>query len=121
MKVYLDMCCLKRPFDDAGVPRNRIEAEAVLSIQKAIESGSLEFVRSPRRTTWRTRRTRTPSGGNASIDGSRDTISPPRPLAGSTTGAGSSLPPASVPSMLDTSHGPRSAERTSSSPPTTGC
>jgi predicted nucleic acid-binding protein len=46
MKLYLDLCCLKRPFDDPTVPRIRIEAEAVLSIQKAIEVGQHSFIRS---------------------------------------------------------------------------
>jgi hypothetical protein len=46
MRVYLDLCCLKRPFDDQGVPRVRLEAEAVVSIQKAIEEGAHTFVRS---------------------------------------------------------------------------
>lgn len=46
MRVYLDLCCLKRPFDDQGVPRVRLEAEAVVSIQKVIEEGAHTFVRS---------------------------------------------------------------------------
>jgi hypothetical protein len=29
--LYLDICCLKRPFDDQAQPRIRIESEAVLS------------------------------------------------------------------------------------------
>jgi predicted nucleic acid-binding protein len=45
MWVYLDMCCLKRPFDDQSNPRIRVEAEAVLALLAA-ESGSLEFIRS---------------------------------------------------------------------------
>ena len=32
MRVYLDVCCLKRPFDDQGQPRMRIESEAVLAL-----------------------------------------------------------------------------------------
>lgn len=32
MRLYLDVCCLKRPFDDQGQPRVRIESEAVLAL-----------------------------------------------------------------------------------------
>jgi predicted nucleic acid-binding protein len=32
MKIYLDVCCLNRPFDDANQDRVRIESEAVLTI-----------------------------------------------------------------------------------------
>lgn len=45
MLLYLDMCCLKRPFDDQSHPRIRLESEAVLSLLAA-ESNSLQFVRS---------------------------------------------------------------------------
>jgi hypothetical protein len=45
MLVYLDMCCLKRPFDDQSRPRIRLEAEAVLTVL-ARESAELRFVRS---------------------------------------------------------------------------
>jgi len=45
MVVYLDMCCMKRPFDDQSQPRIRLESEAVLSLLAA-ESASLQFVRS---------------------------------------------------------------------------
>jgi len=45
MRVYLDMCCLKRPFDDQSQPRVRLETEAVLSLLAA-ESATLEFIRS---------------------------------------------------------------------------
>ena len=45
MRVYLDMCCLKRPFDDQSQPRVRLGAEAVLSLLAA-ESATLEFIRS---------------------------------------------------------------------------
>jgi len=46
MLLYLDMCCLKRPFDDQSQPRIRLEAEAVLGLI-ALESDQLRFVRSP--------------------------------------------------------------------------
>jgi len=32
MKIYLDVCCLNRPFDDQTQDRVRLESEAVLSI-----------------------------------------------------------------------------------------
>jgi predicted nucleic acid-binding protein len=32
MKIYLDVCCLNRPFDDQSQDRIRLEAEAVLLI-----------------------------------------------------------------------------------------
>lgn len=36
MKIYLDTCCLNRPFDDQRQPRIRLEAEAVtLILEKA--------------------------------------------------------------------------------------
>jgi hypothetical protein len=44
--IYLDMCCLKRPFDDQSQPRIRLETEAVLGLL-AIESDEVSFVRSP--------------------------------------------------------------------------
>jgi hypothetical protein len=45
MRVDLDMCCLKRPFDDQSQVRIRLESEAVLALIAA-ESESLRFVRS---------------------------------------------------------------------------
>lgn len=45
MLIYLDMCCLKRPFDDQSQPRIRLETEAVLSLL-AMESDQVRFVRS---------------------------------------------------------------------------
>ncbi|MBI5823339.1 MAG: PIN domain-containing protein [Chloroflexi bacterium] len=32
MKIYLDACCLNRPFDDQSQPRVHLEAEAILLI-----------------------------------------------------------------------------------------
>lgn len=45
MLVYLDMCCLKRPFDDQSQPRIRLETEAVLGLLAA-EPETVRFVRS---------------------------------------------------------------------------
>lgn len=45
MLIYLDMCCLKRPFDDQSQPRIRLETEAVLGLL-SVESETVRFVRS---------------------------------------------------------------------------
>ncbi len=45
--VYLDICCFKRPFDDATAERVRREAEAVAAILDAAAEGRLQLVRSP--------------------------------------------------------------------------
>ncbi|MGA2031158.1 MAG: PIN domain-containing protein [Thermoguttaceae bacterium] len=37
MRVYLDNCCLNRPFDDQAQARVRLEAEAKLEIQQRIK------------------------------------------------------------------------------------
>ena len=44
MRVYLDNCCLNRPFDDQRQMRVRLEAEATLCIQEHIRRGTLELV-----------------------------------------------------------------------------
>jgi hypothetical protein len=44
MKLYLDVCCLNRPFDDQSQNRVRLEAEAVLSILELAGSGALEII-----------------------------------------------------------------------------
>jgi len=38
MKIYLDVCCLNRPFDDQTSDRIHMEAEAILTILKHVES-----------------------------------------------------------------------------------
>ena len=45
-RVYLDMCSLKRPFDDQRQPRVREEATAVAAIVVRAEAGELALVRS---------------------------------------------------------------------------
>jgi predicted nucleic acid-binding protein len=45
-KVYLDVCCLNRPFDDQQQDRVHLEAEAVLLILKRCESGEWHWVSS---------------------------------------------------------------------------
>src|SRR2546423_11023818 len=44
MLIYLDMCCLKRPFDNQLQPRIKVESEAVLSLMEK-ESPELRFLR----------------------------------------------------------------------------
>jgi hypothetical protein len=46
MKVYLDICCLKRCFDDQSQPRVAVESSAVVANLAAAERGHLELVRS---------------------------------------------------------------------------
>ena len=44
LKVYLDVCCLNRPFDDQTQDRIRLEAEAVLMILSQCEAGHWEWI-----------------------------------------------------------------------------
>ncbi len=46
-RVYLDMCSLKRPFDDQRASRVREEATAVAAIISQAEGGQIALVRSP--------------------------------------------------------------------------
>ncbi|HEX2077623.1 MAG TPA: PIN domain-containing protein [Longimicrobium sp.] len=43
-RVYLDTCCLNRPFDDQSQERIRLESEAVLRILDHIERGEWEMI-----------------------------------------------------------------------------
>ena len=45
--AYLDLCCFKRPFDDATIERIRKEAEAVAAILDMAQAGIVDLVRSP--------------------------------------------------------------------------
>lgn len=47
-RVYLDMCSLKRPFDDQRQPRVRAEASALAALVAQAEAGQIALVRSPR-------------------------------------------------------------------------
>ncbi|MGD1907137.1 MAG: type II toxin-antitoxin system VapC family toxin [Leptolyngbyaceae cyanobacterium] len=38
-KIYLDVCCLNRPFDDWIQPRIRLEAEAIVAILDRVQAG----------------------------------------------------------------------------------
>jgi predicted nucleic acid-binding protein len=44
--IYLDMCSLKRPFDDQTQPRIALETAAVLAILQAVADGRVKPVRS---------------------------------------------------------------------------
>ena len=46
MKIYLDVCCLNRPFDDQQQDRIRLEAEAVLLILSHIQAGDWQWISS---------------------------------------------------------------------------
>ncbi len=46
MKVYFDVCCLNRPFDDQNQDKIRLEAEAILAIIKHIDNGTWSSVSS---------------------------------------------------------------------------
>ena len=46
MTIYLDVCCLNRPFDDQSQNRVRLEAEAVLSILEMAAAGKLKLASS---------------------------------------------------------------------------
>jgi hypothetical protein len=44
MRVYLDVCCLNRPFDDQTQDRIRLEAEAVVLILRHLEAKDWEWI-----------------------------------------------------------------------------
>ena len=44
--VYLDACCLNRPFDDQTQTRIRLESEAILLILSSVEAGRLRLIAS---------------------------------------------------------------------------
>ena len=46
MKIYLDVCCLNRPFDDQTQDRIHLESEAVLTIMKYVEFGKWDLISS---------------------------------------------------------------------------
>ncbi len=45
-RIYLDVCCLNRPFDDQRQDRIRLEAEAVLLILGRCEAGTWQWLSS---------------------------------------------------------------------------
>lgn len=46
MRIYLDCCCVQRPFDDRSQPKISVEAEAVLVILALCESDRLQLISS---------------------------------------------------------------------------
>ncbi len=46
MKIYLDVCCLNRPFDDHSQDRIRLESEAVVTILERCQIGNWHLVSS---------------------------------------------------------------------------
>jgi predicted nucleic acid-binding protein len=46
MKIYLDVCCLNRPFDDQGQSRIRLETEVILAILDECMRGQLTWISS---------------------------------------------------------------------------
>jgi hypothetical protein len=44
MKIYLDICCFNRPFDDQSQLRIKLESEAKLKIQTDIQAGNFDLV-----------------------------------------------------------------------------
>jgi predicted nucleic acid-binding protein len=45
--VYLDVCCLKRPFDDQRSSRVQLETLAIAAIVERAEGGTVRLVKSP--------------------------------------------------------------------------
>ncbi len=46
MKIYLDVCCINRPFDDQSQDRIRLEAEAILLILQHFETKDWQWIKS---------------------------------------------------------------------------
>ncbi len=44
MRIYLDMCCFNRPYDDQTQSRIRIETEAKVVIQEKIKNAEYELI-----------------------------------------------------------------------------
>lgn len=43
-RIYMDVCCLNRPFDDSSQDRIRLETEAVLSIYRKYRMGEWQLM-----------------------------------------------------------------------------
>lgn len=46
LKIYLDVCCLNRPFDDWSQERVRLEGDSILSILERIRLGQWQLITS---------------------------------------------------------------------------
>lgn len=44
MRLYLDLCCFNRPYDDQSQTRIRLETEAKLVLQQSIRDGHCDLV-----------------------------------------------------------------------------
>lgn len=44
MRIYLDLCCFNRPYDDQSQVRIRIETEAKLALQQKIKDAECELI-----------------------------------------------------------------------------
>jgi predicted nucleic acid-binding protein len=44
MKIYLDVCCLNRPFDNQSDERIHLESEAIISILSYCQSGEWQLI-----------------------------------------------------------------------------
>lgn len=42
-KIYLDVCCLNRPFDDQSQERIRLESEAILLILDQVQNSAIKW------------------------------------------------------------------------------
>jgi len=43
-RIYLDACCLNRPFDDQTQPRIELETQAILTILRQCKSGQWKLI-----------------------------------------------------------------------------
>ena len=46
MRIYLDVCCLNRPFDDQTIDRNYMESRAISIILTRMEDGEWKWISS---------------------------------------------------------------------------
>ncbi len=44
MRIYLDLCCFNRPYDDQTQTRIRLETEAKIQLQQKVRDGECELV-----------------------------------------------------------------------------
>ena len=44
MRIYLDLCCFNRPYDDQSQARIRLETEAKLVLQQKVRDGQCQLV-----------------------------------------------------------------------------
>ena len=44
MRIYLDMCCFNRPYDDQGPARIRLETEAKVVLQQKVKDAECDLI-----------------------------------------------------------------------------